>query len=135
MKVAVLIARILLGLVFVFFGLNAFFNFLHAPMPPGLAGQFTGALFASHFYVVPFGFQILGGLGPGNLYFDPTAYAQPVAGSLDECPCASTGGLVRGLSILITKSCARMHVFWRGFRWNDSFARAYCMHAARSGAL
>ena len=62
MKVAVLIARILLGLVFVFFGLNAFFNFLHAPMPPGLAGQFTGALFASHFYVVPFGFQILGGL-------------------------------------------------------------------------
>lgn len=62
MKVAVLIARILLGLVFVFFGLNAFFNFLHAPMPPGLAGQFMGALFASHFYVVPFGFQILGGL-------------------------------------------------------------------------
>jgi uncharacterized membrane protein YphA (DoxX/SURF4 family) len=62
MKVAVLIARILLGLVFVFFGLNAFFNFLHAPMPTGLAGQFTGALFASHFYVVPFGFQILGGL-------------------------------------------------------------------------
>jgi uncharacterized membrane protein YphA (DoxX/SURF4 family) len=62
MKIAVLIARILLGLVFVFFGLNAFFNFLHAPMPPGLAGQFTGALFASHFYVVPFGFQILGGL-------------------------------------------------------------------------
>jgi uncharacterized membrane protein YphA (DoxX/SURF4 family) len=62
MKIAVLIARILLGLVFVFFGLNAFFNFLHAPMPPGLAGQFMGALFASHFYVVPFGFQILGGL-------------------------------------------------------------------------
>ena len=62
MKIAVLIARILLGLVLVFFGLNAFFNFLHAPMPPGLAGQFTGALFASHFYVVPFGFQILGGL-------------------------------------------------------------------------
>jgi putative oxidoreductase len=62
MKIAVLIARILLGLIFVFFGLNAFFNFLHAPMPPGVAGQFTGALFVSHFYVVPFGFQILGGL-------------------------------------------------------------------------
>jgi uncharacterized membrane protein YphA (DoxX/SURF4 family) len=62
MKIAVLIARILLGLIFVFFGLNAFFNFLHAPLPTGLAGQFIGALFASHFYVVPFGFQILGGL-------------------------------------------------------------------------
>jgi uncharacterized membrane protein YphA (DoxX/SURF4 family) len=62
MKIAVLIARILLGLTFVFFGLNAFFNFLHAPMPTGLAGQFMGALFVSHFYVVPFGFQIIGGL-------------------------------------------------------------------------
>jgi putative oxidoreductase len=62
MKVAVLIARILLGLVFVFFGLNGFFNFLHAPMPTGLAGQLMGALFMSHFYVVIFGFQILGGL-------------------------------------------------------------------------
>src|ERR1700759_4725703 len=62
MKIAVLIARILLGLIFVFFGLNAFFNFLHAPMPTGLAGQFIGALFVSHFYVVPFGFQIIGGL-------------------------------------------------------------------------
>jgi uncharacterized membrane protein YphA (DoxX/SURF4 family) len=62
MKIAVLIARILLGLIFVFFGLNAFFNFLHAPMPTGLAGQFIGALYASHFYVVPFGFQLIGGL-------------------------------------------------------------------------
>ena len=62
MKIAVLIARILLGLIFVFFGLNAFFNFLHAPMPTGLAGQFIGALYTSHFYVVPFGFQLIGGL-------------------------------------------------------------------------
>jgi putative oxidoreductase len=62
MKIAVLIARILLGLIFVFFGLNAFFNFLHAPMPTGVAGQFIGALYTSHFYVVPFGFQIIGGL-------------------------------------------------------------------------
>src|ERR1700756_6028271 len=62
MKIAVLIARILLGLIFVFFGLNAFFNFLHAPMPTGVAGQFMGALFTSHFFVVPFGFQVSGGL-------------------------------------------------------------------------
>jgi putative oxidoreductase len=62
MKIAVLVARILLGLIFVFFGLNAFFNFLHAPMPTGLAGQFIGALYTSHFYVVPFGFQLIGGL-------------------------------------------------------------------------
>ena len=40
MKIAVLVARILLGLIFLFFGLNGFFNFLHAPLPPGGAGQF-----------------------------------------------------------------------------------------------
>ena len=62
MKIAVLIARILLGLIMVFFGLNAFFNFLHAPIPPGVPGQFIGAMYISHFYVVPFGFQIIGGL-------------------------------------------------------------------------
>jgi uncharacterized membrane protein YphA (DoxX/SURF4 family) len=62
MKIAVLIARILLGLIFVFFGLNAFLHFLPAQIPPGVAGQFTTALFVSHFYVVPFGFQVLGGL-------------------------------------------------------------------------
>ena len=42
MKIAVLVARILLGLIFVFFGLNGFLNFLHAPMPPGAAGQYMG---------------------------------------------------------------------------------------------
>jgi putative oxidoreductase len=30
MKIAVLIARILLGLIFLVFGLNGFLNFLHA---------------------------------------------------------------------------------------------------------
>jgi len=62
MKVAVLVARILLGLGFLFFGLNAFFHFLPQPPMSGLPGQFFGALFASHHYVVIFGCQILGGL-------------------------------------------------------------------------
>ena len=62
MKIAVLIARILLGLVFVFFGLNAFLHFLPQPPIPGVAGQFLGAIIASHFYVVVFALQIIGGL-------------------------------------------------------------------------
>ncbi|MCU1266508.1 MAG: hypothetical protein JWM21_2826 [Acidobacteria bacterium] len=38
MKIVTLIARILLGLVFVVFGLNGFLNFLSlGPMPVGLA--------------------------------------------------------------------------------------------------
>ena len=63
MKIVVLIARLLLGLVFVVFGLNGFLNFLSmGPMPTGLAGQFIGALFMSHYYWVIAGLQILGGV-------------------------------------------------------------------------
>jgi putative oxidoreductase len=62
MKIAVLIARILLGLEFVFFGLNGFLNFLKAPPPPGVAGQFIGAIFVSHYSVVIFGLQLISGL-------------------------------------------------------------------------
>jgi putative oxidoreductase len=61
MKVATLIARILLGLVFVFFGSNAFLNFIHAPMPSGLAGQFLTVLFQSHYVFFIGGVQVAGG--------------------------------------------------------------------------
>jgi putative oxidoreductase len=40
MKIVVLIVRLLLGLVFFVFGLNAFLQFLKGPIPGGLAGQF-----------------------------------------------------------------------------------------------
>ena len=62
MKIAVLIARILLGLEFAFFGLNGFLNFLKASPPPGVAGQFIGAIFVSHYSVVIFGLQLISGL-------------------------------------------------------------------------
>ena len=63
MKILVLIARLLLGLIFVVFGLNGFLNFLSmGPMPTGLAGQFIGALFLSHYYWVVAVLQIAGGL-------------------------------------------------------------------------
>ena len=62
MKIVTLIARILLGLIFVVFGLNGFLNFLSmGPMPTGLAGQFMGALFASHYYWVIGALQVVGG--------------------------------------------------------------------------
>jgi putative oxidoreductase len=62
MKIVTLIARILLGLIFVVFGLNGFLNFLSmGPMPTGLAGQFMGALFLSHYYWVVAALQIIGG--------------------------------------------------------------------------
>ena len=71
MKIAVLIARILLGLVFVVFGLNGFLQFLHMPMPAGLPAQFMGAIFASHYYVVIFAAQIIGGVLLLSGYYVP----------------------------------------------------------------
>ncbi len=62
MKIAVLVARILLGLIFVVFGLNGFLDFMHAPPPTGLAGQYMGALFVSHYLHVVFAIQLIGGL-------------------------------------------------------------------------
>lgn len=49
MNIVATIARLLLGLVFVFFGSNLLFNFLHAPMPTGTLGQFVGVLAVSHY--------------------------------------------------------------------------------------
>jgi hypothetical protein len=59
MKIASTVARYLLGLIFLTFGLNGFLNFIHMPPPTGVAGQFFGALIASRFYVVIFLLQII----------------------------------------------------------------------------
>jgi putative oxidoreductase len=61
MKIAVLIARILLGLVFVVFGLNGFLNFIKGPLPSGVAGQFLVALMQSHFVFVVSAVELAGG--------------------------------------------------------------------------
>ena len=63
MKIATLIARTLLGLIFVVFGLNAFLNFIPLPPPKGeLAGDFMKALFVSHYLYAVKVFEISGGL-------------------------------------------------------------------------
>jgi putative oxidoreductase len=63
MKIAAVIARILVGLVFTFFGLNGFLNFLpQPPLPPGPAGQFITALFASHYLYLIAGVQVISGV-------------------------------------------------------------------------
>ena len=46
MKIAVIAARVLLGLMFLVFGLNDFLNFIKAPLPPGDAGVLSGLLFS-----------------------------------------------------------------------------------------
>jgi uncharacterized membrane protein YphA (DoxX/SURF4 family) len=63
MKVLTIIARILLGLIFVVFGSNAFLRFLPMPeLPKGLVGEFLHAFFASGYVYAIGGFQVIGGL-------------------------------------------------------------------------
>src|SRR5207253_10340784 len=63
MKYVIVIARVLLGLVFVVFGSNAFFHFMGPPPPmQGNAGAFITALLSSGYMYVIAVLQVLGGL-------------------------------------------------------------------------
>lgn len=63
MKIASTIARYLLGLMFLVFGLNGFLHFIPQPPPANpLALQFFGSAIASHFAASFFAVQVLGGL-------------------------------------------------------------------------
>lgn len=61
MKIVAMIARYLLGLVFVVFGLNKFFNFIPGALPPGVAGQFMGALVSTKYIMAVGVFEVAGG--------------------------------------------------------------------------
>jgi len=59
MRIAYAIARFLLGIIFLAFGLNGFLHFIPMPPPTGVAGQFFGAIFVSGYWVVIFLLQII----------------------------------------------------------------------------
>jgi len=61
-KVATIVARVLLGLVFVVFGSNIFLHFIPMPPLPGTAGDFSKALMQSHYIYVVGLLQVMGGL-------------------------------------------------------------------------
>src|SRR5207253_10117845 len=63
MKIATIIARVLLGLIFFVFGSNAFLHFLPMPpLPQGVTGEYLHAFFASGYVYVIGGLQVLAGL-------------------------------------------------------------------------
>lgn len=63
MKVATIIARVLLGLIFVVFGSNAFLHFIPMPpLPQGVTGEYLHAFFASGYVYVIGGLQFIAGL-------------------------------------------------------------------------
>jgi putative oxidoreductase len=74
MKIASVIARYLLGVMFTVFGLDGFFNFIHQPPPSNpLALQFLVAIGASHFAAFFFAVQLIGGLLLLSGFFVPLA--------------------------------------------------------------
>ena len=62
MKYAIIIVRVLLGLVFAVFGSNAFLHFIPVPPMQGDAGAFMGALFHSGYIYAIAVLQVVGGL-------------------------------------------------------------------------
>lgn len=62
MKIATIISRSLLGLVFVVFGSNEFLHFFPMPQMSGEAGTFLNAMYVTHFLYVMAAFEVIGGL-------------------------------------------------------------------------
>ena len=63
MKLATIVARVLLGLIFVVFGSNAFLRFLPMPpLPKGITGEYLHAFFESGYVYAIGGLQVIGGL-------------------------------------------------------------------------
>ncbi len=63
MKITATIARYLMGLVFVVFGLDKFFHFFpQPPLPGGLAGQFMVVFVATKYAMLVGAFEVVGGL-------------------------------------------------------------------------
>ena len=59
MRIVSLIAQYLAGVIFLVMGLNGFLNFIPLPPPGGVAGQFMGALFVSHYLIVIMAVQVI----------------------------------------------------------------------------
>jgi putative oxidoreductase len=63
MKTAATVARYLLALVFLVFGLNGFLHFLPQPPPSSeLAQQYFMVMFTSHYLMFVFGLQLIAGV-------------------------------------------------------------------------
>ncbi|TWR30368.1 DoxX family membrane protein [Mucilaginibacter pallidiroseus] len=76
MKATVLASRIILGLLYLIFGLDYFFKFIpyQPPLHPGAAGAFkAGLMAAGYFYPMQKTIQILGGLALLSNRFAPLA--------------------------------------------------------------
>jgi hypothetical protein len=62
MRIAAIGARYLLGVIFLFFGLNGFIHFLPTPPMPGPAGDFMVVMTSTHYMTFVFAVQLIAGI-------------------------------------------------------------------------
>jgi hypothetical protein len=112
------ISRYLLGVIFVVFGLNGFLNFIPAPPPTGVAGQFAGALFVSHYLMAIMAVQLVAGILLFINRFVPlglTFLGPVIANILFFHLFMDPSGLPRAVVVIILW-------FLAAYRWRAAFA-------------
>jgi putative oxidoreductase len=113
MKIVVMIARLLLGLIFAFFGANLMFHFLpNPPMPPGPLKDFNTVLMVTHYDAMIGFFQFLGGV---LLLFNRYVAVGLIILAAELVNILTTHSLVMhgGFPIPIVVTLLWLLVFWR----------------------
>jgi hypothetical protein len=113
MKTVSTIARYLAGLIFLVFGLNGFLSFIHLPPPEGIAAQFMGTLYASHYLRVIFAFQVIPGILLLANRFVPLALAMlapVIVNILTFHALVAPGGLPLALFVAVLWVAVFVHV-------------------------
>ena len=103
MKILATIARYLLALIFIVFGLNGFLHFIPQPPPPSeLAKQYFTVMFASHYLLFVFGLQLIAGvlfLFPRTVPLALTIIGPVIVNILLFHALMDPGGIVPGLVV------------------------------------
>jgi putative oxidoreductase len=113
MKILATIARYLLALVFVVFGLNGFLHFIPQPPPPSeLAQQYFTVMSASHYLVFVFALQLIAGvlfIFPRTVPLALTIIGPVIVNILLFHALMDPGGIVPGLVV----TALWFVVFWQ----------------------
>jgi uncharacterized membrane protein YphA (DoxX/SURF4 family) len=119
MKILTVVLRILLGLMFVVFGSNAFLHFIPMPtLPDTPAGNFLTAMFVSHYIDGVAAFEVLGGLLLVLGWYVPLGLALlgPVIVNIDLFHVFMDRS---GLAVAAIVSCIALFLVWR---YREAFA-------------
>ncbi len=134
MKIFATIARYLLALIFIVFGLNGFLHFIPQPPPASeLAQQYFTVMSASHYLVFVFALQLIAGalfLFPRTVPLALTIAGPLIVNILLFHALMDPGGIVPGLVV----TALWFVIFWqfRAAFWGILLGQAPADHALRS---